>query len=97
MRLHGLLLIRECLGGARPARLDATGATRGSGAMGNKMAVAGPLPVTTVRSAENSFFGEDGDRGGRAGEPALVAGEGAQAGEQAGEAAVGAAGLVALA
>src|SRR5216684_1261691 len=42
-------------------------------------------------------LGEDGDFCGRAGEPDLVAGQGGEVGEQAAEAAVGAAGLVVLA
>jgi hypothetical protein len=39
-----LLLMRECLGGARLVRADATGGTRGLGAAGYRAAVAGPLP-----------------------------------------------------
>jgi DNA-binding CsgD family transcriptional regulator len=39
-----LLLIRECLGGARLVRSDAVGATRGPGAVGYRMAVDGPIP-----------------------------------------------------
>ena len=42
-------------------------------------------------------LGEHGDSGGRAGEQDLVAGQGTEVGEQAAEAAVGAAGLVVLA
>jgi DNA-binding CsgD family transcriptional regulator/tetratricopeptide (TPR) repeat protein len=39
-----LLLIRECLGGARLVHPDAIGATRGPGAVGYRSAVVGPVP-----------------------------------------------------